>query len=280
MPKVIEISNGGTTARINTENMQLFSLVRKGIDVMWSGGAPENLKPSQGWQNSEIIMFPIVGDSINGHVVIGNKQYPMAKHGISRDLEWQVEYEENDRVAMVQVYEGGTQVKSKKNEISVFPNSYVMQKEYSITATGKLIFRVAVDNKSNETLPYAIGWHPAFVTPLETSAAIEILTYIKEPESIGLDKIQKSDGNVMLFEKVFNVIYKHPNFSVILSHGFKWGTQLWNRGEGCIAIEPISTTSLHRRDCNEPEDLLSGKHCHKLRRGERMSAFTNIDIEL
>lgn len=287
--ETIKISNNGTEAEINTSNMQLFSLIRHGVDVMWKGGAPEASRPDKGWQNSEIIMFPIVGDSIDGNICTGGANLPMAKHGIARDLKWEITEANPSSVSMVQVYEAWDEVENGKNDkYSLFPRSYQMNKSYSITDEGKLSFTIEVKNKSKEILPYAIGWHPAFITQKDSSIFraydVDVVIGCSSTRwdvcrSVSLSDVRNADGNVTLLKDTDRISYYSSGFQLTLTHNLTWGTQIWDKGEGLVALEPISATSLRRIKKDGPKDLLLMDQFRKLEHNKKDRFTVDIKIE-
>ena len=276
----------GTTAEINPSNSQLFSLVRKNTDVMWNGGAPEGRRAANGWPNSEIIMFPIIGSAVapgqSDKLLIDGMLYQMSKHGVARGLDWEVTKCNGSEVVMVQNYIEGSGVLDGKGGVSSFPRSYKLEKTYSIVDAGVLSFEVDVKNMSDKVLPFAIGWHPAFMVP-DGSFASKINTIDTNHKAMPirefcLEEVRSAEGNVLLFENADAVFYSNPKFSLLLAHNFPWGAQLWDKGEGYVAIEPISAKSLTRSKQCGPMDLLLRDDFIQLRSGENMSFKAEISI--
>jgi hypothetical protein len=279
---VITISRGSTVARINPENGQLFSLVRAGTEVMWKGGAPEGERPASGWQNSEFVMFPIVGSALRG-VHIRGATFPVAKHGIARDLPWSME-STPDTVIAVQAYTGGREVQRGKGETSVFPCSYRLTKLYHVAeelrAWGRLIFSVEIRNTSDAVLPYAVGWHPAFAAQNPKESAIEVLDgpLYAPIYSSRLGAVRRAEGNVVIVENSARVTYDTLNFSVMLKHNFG-NTQIWHTGEGLVALEPMTAASLSRRGREGPVDILSCPGFRKLAPGMSETFTAEVAVQ-
>ena len=270
---VYELSRSKTTAKINLLNTQLFSLKREGLEVMWKGGAPIEHRPIVGWQNSEIVMFPIIGATPNGKITVDGTNFPMSQHGLARNLPWQTNIN-SEGVSMAQIYEAGNEVKNSKGEISVFPRSYKLTKNYSIDGEGKLVFKIEIENRSREALPYSIGWHPAFLA-LENST-VRLSKDGTVLCSFSLQNVFASPGNVIVADSCDNILYKNDRFNVEIKHDF--GTaQVWNKSEGYVALEPISSKSLSRYP-NEPEDLMLNVSMKKLMRGENHIYTAQIGV--
>jgi len=262
----LKIEYGTTAAEFNLENSQLFSLKRNGVDVMWPGGAPKADRPKEGWQNSWIKMFPVVGLPLEGRLLIDGTYYPMAQHGIARDLPFKAVQSDPKSVTFEQVYEGGQKVLSSKGTVSLFPRSYRLTQTYTV-GWGVLGFASTLENTSEKDLPYATGEHPAFIA-LEHST-IEILRREKTIREVSLENVREADGNVLEFPDNATVIYRTPAFQLMLNHQFG-NTQIWHK-EKCVAIEPITNFSLSRHPNSQENYKL-------LRRGEKITHSGIIDI--
>jgi len=271
----IKIGDRKTTAEINLMNSQLFSLKRKDVEVMWGGGAPEGYRPKSGWQNSMIEMFPVIGAPVAGRILIDGNYFPMAQHGIARDLPWEMTRSNSYSATFEQVYEGGQEVPSKKGTISVFPRSYWLTKTYEISQ-GTLVFTLEVQNPSDKMLPYAVGWHPAF-RAVEGSI-LKVLQGREQKDCIPLHRVREANGNVLEFDNSDAIKYENTEFSLALNHNFG-RTQIWDKGEGLVALEPISAFSMSRAPVNTKETELGLQQGYKnLKRGERATFKANINI--
>lgn len=261
MDKIIEISGSDTVAQINTANMQLFSLSRRNQEVMWGGGAPEELRPKSGWPNSELTMAPIVGSAPKNRILVNGTSYPMQKHGLSRDMTWEVSVQGNDYVLMQQHYKAYTRMINKRGDVSVFPNDFDLEKSYVIDREGSLQFTLQVINPSMDLpLFYCAGWHPAFLAPKDSLSTIMVFGLGgNDSTTIELGTIKASEGNVVVSRYSDEVVYKTATFSVHFNHNFG-NTQLWNKGEGYVAIEPITALSPSRMEGSAELDTAHAAH--------------------
>jgi hypothetical protein len=72
----------------------IVSVICKGKKYFHGGGKPDYLKDDYdrlGWQNSELIMFPIIGPVENFQMEVCGQKYPMDQHGIARHLDFSQE---------------------------------------------------------------------------------------------------------------------------------------------------------------------------------------------
>jgi|GEM_PF-6791749 len=205
------------TAKINMLNQQLYSLSRTGRELMWGGGAPGSYKTademsSKGWKSSEIPMFPIVGNANGNKVLIGGKYYDMGRHGIARHVGFVDDFTSESCVEFAQTYKANTSVKSGSERYE-FPFSYTLRKSFQVTSNG-LEAAICVQNKSeNEAMPFAVGWHPAFVVDYSDPHAPEDSISIPGHGSWGLTALLK------LIKKEGALICKNAYEASIKSRG-------------------------------------------------------------
>jgi len=239
---------------------------------MWAGGAPEGRNPEIGWKNSEYLMFPIIGAAHKDTIRLEGEDFPMAQHGLSRDLPWNVVLHDPDKLVMVQSYEAGEEVMNSKGFISVFPESFTITKAYAIEEdahSGSARFVLSIDIEAGSDLIYGIGWHPGWrnidggiiVLPSTNSAFAE-------------SNVREAEGNAMMLSGVKGVEYKNSEFELEMVHDFG-NTLLWDRGEGLVAIEPVSAMAVRRIPGSQGKDLGELEGYTRLVRGE-IKTFTAI----
>ncbi len=237
MKDVLELSKGNLRARINRATSQLYSLEFGGNEFMWGGGKPEELKTQEekkGWQNSEIIMFPIVGPAKDNKITVDGKDYPMGQHGIVRHLGFEQCVNSGDVAGYVQEYTEETKVQTHKG-VSEFPFSYEMYKSYILDADS-ILFKLEVKNTSEKNMCYAIGWHPAFRIDDPSS-----IIRTKSGEVYTIDKIKElSKTGALKLKGVDEVEYVSKLGTVTLRSNFG-NIQIWSPEEDLICIEPVST---------------------------------------
>lgn len=140
------ISNEYLTAVVDDNGAELQSLkVRdSGRELMWQADA-------RYWDRCAPILFPATGGLWNGTYRMGGKSYPMPKHGFMRDEVWNVLITEKDRLTFV--YEGREETKS------LFPWDFTLKAEFSLEGK-RLVFRLTVENRGQDTLYFQAGGHP------------------------------------------------------------------------------------------------------------------------
>ena len=101
------------------------------------------------WNRHAPILFPIVGKLKNDKTRIGSKTYEMTQHGFARDIE----FKKIDNHSYLLTSDDETKKK--------FPYDFELYISYEIL-NNTLVTNCKIVNKSNSTMPFGIGFHPAF----------------------------------------------------------------------------------------------------------------------
>jgi len=129
---------------------ELFSLKNnQNTEYIWEGNPAF-------WGKHSPILFPIVGTLKNNTYNYNQKQFQLSRHGFAREMEFELveKSEESATFSLISTLE------TKK----VYPFDFELQICYSLDEN-KLNIDYKVINKSETTLPFAIGAHPAFALP-------------------------------------------------------------------------------------------------------------------
>ncbi|MGN1369876.1 MAG: aldose 1-epimerase family protein [Aristaeellaceae bacterium] len=152
----IKLKYGATTAEIQRKGAQMVSF--KGADgreVMWQAD-PEI------WGNSAPVLFPVCGMPKDEKVIIDGVTYPMAKHGFTRNPEFEVVRVGDDFVDLV--------LTPTEESRPQYPFEFAFHVVYTLRENG---FRTdfIVENKSDKVMPFCVGGHPGFIVPMAENAA-------------------------------------------------------------------------------------------------------------
>ena len=144
------IGSDNITATIAADGAELISLKNaQGLDLLWQAGAA--------WPRHAPILFPIVGRLKNDELFHRGKAYPMTQHGFARDQRFDWTGREPRFCSLVLTDTASTR--------SRYPFAFRLTVTYIVNnADLDVIFEVT--NTGDETLPAAIGAHPAFNWPL------------------------------------------------------------------------------------------------------------------
>ncbi|MBR9679112.1 MAG: hypothetical protein GON13_02485 [Nanoarchaeota archaeon] len=181
---------------------QLVSLIHEGVEFFHPGGASNYNGP--GWSNSEIVCFPVFGPVLNNLVQVGESEFVLDQHGISRHMPFKIE--RTEEIVLYQEYSGKNIPNSKWKEGSHRPEtlnwmSYRLEKKFEPVDDG-LIVSLTVENKSERVMPFMIGWHPAFK--------------VNGPVEEGIFYYGKNDGNSITLLEVIKASNMPPNEAYLL----------------------------------------------------------------
>ncbi len=144
------ISNANLTAQIKHLGAELFSLKNnQNTEYIWEGNPAF-------WGKHSPILFPIVGTLKKNTYNYNQKQFQLSRHGFAREMEFELVKKSDESATFSLISTLETQ--------KVFPFNFELQICYSLDEN-KLNIDYKVINKTETTLPFAIGAHPAFALP-------------------------------------------------------------------------------------------------------------------
>ncbi|MDO9413002.1 MAG: aldose 1-epimerase family protein [Pseudolabrys sp.] len=166
----IILRSGDATARVALHGAELTSWTVGGREVMWSADP-------QYWARSAPILFPVVGASRDGAVSIAGKTFAMPQHGFARDSVFDVVERSDDAVTLRLIDNGLARMH--------YPFSFALAVTVKL-AGDELTIEFSVENTGGSTMPYQLGWHPAFVWPFLShhKAGHEVLFASDKPRAI------------------------------------------------------------------------------------------------
>ncbi|QHT71255.1 aldose 1-epimerase family protein [Rhodocytophaga rosea] len=140
---------------IRNKGAELTSLIDKtsGTEHLWQGD------PSI-WNWHAPNLFPVVGGCLNNQLQIGDKTYPMERHGFARQSEFHVNKSTNEQA----IFSLPSSPKTKQ----VYPYDFDFQIEYTLKEK-ELSITYRVINTSRERMYFSVGAHPAFNVPFTSS---------------------------------------------------------------------------------------------------------------
>ena len=174
MPEIVRIENDTLAVEVSSLGAEMQSLTDKaGRSYLWNGD-PE------WWSGRSPILFPIVGKAPDDVVKISGKPYSMKQHGFARRSEF----------ALAETGPGFCRHRlvASDETRAVYPFDFALDLEHRLSGP-TLTVTATVINNSDTSMPYGIGFHPAFLWPLsggESRPHIIILDYGGEPPLIRL----------------------------------------------------------------------------------------------
>ena len=144
--KMLEIKNSNLTVGVDVHGAQLTHVVNNetGHEYIWNHEA---------WPKHAPILFPAIGRSTNDEYLIQGKKYPMQQHGFVTDHDFDVVEHSNDQLVL--------SFKGNEETLKSYPFAFELRVTFAL-AENQLLVQFEVKNLSDESLSYALGFHPAF----------------------------------------------------------------------------------------------------------------------
>lgn len=272
MSELVTLKSGDSKAEIL--DGKLVGFENNGIQYIHGGGKPDNLKTPEdenGWQDSEIIMFPVVGIAAGHKVKIGDSYFKHSLHGISQFLEFKETRKEGAYVEFIQHYDGKTPLKNpeyKKNrncpECLEWPFEFEIKKSIKLRE-GELRVGIYLTNKSKKDMPYMLGFHPAF----KVLGNPNFGAFVESKKKYALEEIVKDSDTVGAFfmKGINHIFYKNDDKTIeVLSKNFD-DMMIWSPGmnSGMFCIEPL--TNLPARDPGKRKHFYDENHYRTIESG-------------
>lgn len=146
-PHLMTIRNEALSVAISTRGAELQSIrTADGEEWLWQGD-------ERFWTGRAPVLFPVIGRSPGGHVLIDGAPFPMESHGFARGSEFAVSEQSPTSCAMTLTASATTR--------ACFPFDFSMRISFALCAA-TLVVRADVTNEGAVAMPFCIGFHPAF----------------------------------------------------------------------------------------------------------------------
>jgi galactose mutarotase-like enzyme len=114
------------------------------------------------------ILFPICGNLPDNTYTHKGQTYALKQHGFARELPWEMlERVTHDRASIKLGLSSNDQTRE------VYPFDFLLEFTYALQG-GTLATHHRVTNRSNEAMPFSIGFHPYFLVPDKNQLRFEI----------------------------------------------------------------------------------------------------------
>lgn len=198
-------------------------------------------KGSNGWRNSDIEMFPIIGPVSKNNFRVQTKKGEAIQdqHGLLRELEYVLTSSGEKKVTLIKKYKKNTLINNsrfpkKSTEKYVFwPFNFSFEKKIQLD---KDVLRIDFLLISETGMPFMLGYHPAF---LLSGSRKE--TLVSNNKQITLDDVYKAGHNAFPVLKANQIVLKNNDRDnvEITTKGFG-NFMLWTPVDNMLCIEPIT----------------------------------------
>ena len=151
----IQLRCGGYTAQIQQSGAQIASFKGPdGRERIWQADPDV-------WPQHAPVLFPVCGSVKDDQITIAGEVYPMAKHGFTRNPDFQVTRVGDDFVELV--------LHPTEESRSMYPFDFAFHVTYTVFEGGYTT-TFLVENLSDQVMPFCVGGHPGFICPMEDGA--------------------------------------------------------------------------------------------------------------
>lgn len=159
MTNTVTIENAILKATINLKGAELCSLFHKEnfLEYVWNGN-------SSYWPRHSPVLFPIVGGLKDDTFFFEGRPYNLIKHGFARDMVFQKESSFGDSASFI--------LTSNQETLSSYPFNFLLRLTYQLNGN-RISVRYDVENRSEGSMFFSIGAHPAFNVPLVKGTTYE-----------------------------------------------------------------------------------------------------------
>ncbi len=161
------IENESLKVTVDSVGCEVTSIIGKndGTEYLWIGD-PEY------WAQHAPSMFPICGRLTDGKCTYEGKTYEIGCHGFARKMEFTLAEKTPTSISMT--------LTADESTLAQYPFNFVFTITHTLDGTTvRTDFKV--ENKGENTMPYAVGGHPGFNIPL--GGAGEFTDYYLEFET-------------------------------------------------------------------------------------------------
>ncbi len=228
---------------INIENINNFVTIEKGELISFIVNNKEYIhqKGNKGWRRSDDEMFPVIGPTSKNNFRMHTKKGEAIQdqHGLLRELDYEIFYENETCVKFIKSYAANTKVKNAKfpekstEPFLNWPFDFSFEKHFTLQEG---ILKIDFILTSAKGMPYMLGYHPAFMLS-DTGKE----TLVTNDKKITLEDIYEAGHNAFPVLNTNKIILKNINRNdlEITTTGFD-NFMMWTQVDNMLCIEPIT----------------------------------------
>lgn len=148
---IVRLTAGEASAAIALRGAEPISWRVGGRELLWHGDPAH-------WGFRAPILFPVVGASAGGAIRVDGETYPMPQHGFARHAAFALVESAGDSARF--------RLAESEETLRHYPFRFMLDVTVSL-APAALALAFAVTNAGDGTMPYGLGFHPAFPWPFD-----------------------------------------------------------------------------------------------------------------
>jgi len=177
------IENDFLRVCIQSKGAELCSVIKKetGEEMLWQADPAV-------WERHAPILFPYCGRLKDGKFTHKGVTYEGGQHGFARDMEHTLAEQGTDCITLC--------LEANALTMEKYPFAFKLLSTYRLSGE-TLHHTVRVENDGDEDMPFAFGYHPAFLCPFdEKHKASDYVLRFDTPESPVVIETGEEDGLV------------------------------------------------------------------------------------
>ncbi|MBC5583029.1 aldose 1-epimerase family protein [Eggerthella sp. NSJ-70] len=147
---VLALENDELSVRVSSKGAELQSVVRDGVERMWSGDPAV-------WGRRAPLLFPLIGRLRDGWYADGGQRVDAPMHGFSRDRAFAAEQVSGTQARFETSSDEGTR--------AVYPFDFRLRVDFSLDGDA-IVKTHTVENTGARPMPFELGGHEAYATRL------------------------------------------------------------------------------------------------------------------
>jgi len=164
---LIELSCGYASARVSPLGAEAVSWRVEDSELFWG-------RETSDWDRVAPVLFPCVGWSRNGRIIVDGQPYPMPVHGFAPSA----------RFAPIERSQTSVTLELRASAASRehYPFNFRLRVGY-VLEPSRLSITLEVENGDRRVMPYACGLHPGFAWPFAGGSKDDYLLQFSSDES-------------------------------------------------------------------------------------------------
>ncbi len=220
------IDNGSVTLTVSTKASEIHAFHKNGDrEWMWQGDPKY-------WSGRNPTLFPLVGSTYDKMLHIGGKTYPIGNHGFARHAEFEGTKVDDATIEMV--------LRDSEETLKQYPFHFELKNTYHLSRSTVTI-TTTVRNTGDVSMPFGLGYHPAFNVPDYAKYAIHCRKNDADEKVIALDP-DALEKTIILDQPEYTDYSLTDGTEGISVHaeGYPW-VAFWSPKAPFVCIEPWYT---------------------------------------
>lgn len=219
------LKNKNVTIQVKSLGAELSSFKKNNDDFeyIWNGN-------KEFWSGQSPVLFPIIGNLVDGIARIGEKNYILGNHGFARKTEFELVEATEEKL----IYS----LKYNKITLAMYPFKFDLQLTYTLNKDSvNILYKVI--NLDNKSIYFQLGTHPGFNCPTDKNLSFsDYFLEFNKPET--LKRNFCDTGNLLIENKEVSLLENSNKLK--LSHNMFY--------DGALLIRDVKSNSIFLKNKN------------------------------